>query len=64
MNVVPLQRRLLTVPEVMDALALKRGKVYDLIRTGHLHSVKIGRNRRIPVEAVDAFLSDLRDEAA
>ncbi|MEV2278539.1 helix-turn-helix domain-containing protein [Nocardiopsis sp. NPDC049922] len=53
----------MTVPEVMDALALKRGKVYDLIRTGRLESVKIGRDRRIPVEAVESFLSALREEA-
>ncbi|MFC3997860.1 helix-turn-helix domain-containing protein [Nocardiopsis sediminis] len=64
MTVVPLNRRLLTVPEVMSALALGRGKVYELIRSGRLESVKIGRDRRIPVDAVEAFITDLREDAA
>ncbi|QVQ50491.1 helix-turn-helix domain-containing protein [Spiractinospora alimapuensis] len=57
-------RRLLTVPEVMGALRLGRWKVYELIRSGRLKSVKIGRDRRIPTEALDTFISELREEAA
>jgi predicted DNA-binding transcriptional regulator AlpA len=31
-----------TVPDVMAALAIGRDKVYDLIRSGALESVKVG----------------------
>lgn len=57
-------RRLLTVPEVMDVLRLGRWKVYELIRSGRLKSVKIGRDRRIPTDALDIFIAELREEAA
>ncbi|MDA8372610.1 helix-turn-helix domain-containing protein [Lipingzhangella sp. LS1_29] len=64
MTPLPTTRRLLTVPEVMDVLRLGRWKVYELIRSGRLESVKIGRDRRIPTEALDSFISELREEAA
>lgn len=55
---------LLTVPEVMAALRLSRFKVYDLIRSGDLRSFTIGRSRRVPAEALCAFISDQLKEAA
>ncbi|WP_233617745.1 helix-turn-helix domain-containing protein [Actinomadura sp. WAC 06369] len=58
------EAKLLTVPEVMAALRLGRCKVYDLIRSGELESVKVGRARRVPADAVDAFIDNLREEAA
>lgn len=50
---------LLTVPEAMAALRLSRATVYDLIRSGELGSVKVGRCRRIPAQAVQAFVARL-----
>jgi excisionase family DNA binding protein len=50
---------LLTVPEAMAALRLSRATVYDLIRSGQLGSVKVGRSRRIPAQAVQIFLARL-----
>lgn len=64
MNVAPLERRLLKVPEVMAALGLSRWQVYNLIRSGELESVKVGRSRRVPVVALDDFVCQLREEAA
>jgi len=55
---------LLTVPEVMTALRLSRAKVYDLIRSGELTTVKIGRCRRIPPTAVSDYIARLVEEAA
>lgn len=43
---------------------LGRCKVYDLIRSGRLESVKVGRDRRIPVDAIDDFIDQLRKNAA
>ncbi|MBB6346092.1 excisionase family DNA binding protein [Nonomuraea muscovyensis] len=64
MNVAPLERRLLRVPEVMALLGLSRWQVYNLIRSGELESVKVGRSRRVPVAALDEFVAQLREEAA
>jgi excisionase family DNA binding protein len=64
MNVALLERRLLRVPEVMALLGLSRWQVYNLIRSGELESVKVGRSRRVPVVALDEFVAQLREEAA
>jgi excisionase family DNA binding protein len=52
----------LTVPEVMARLWIGRHKVYDLIRTKRLHSIKIDGARRIPVVALAAYLSQRLEE--
>ncbi|QIP85604.1 helix-turn-helix domain-containing protein [Streptomyces sp. Tu 2975] len=55
---------LLTVPEVMARLKIGRTAVYDLIRTHRLPSLTIGRSRRIPADALRAFLASRLEEAA
>lgn len=35
-------------------------EVYELIRTGQLESVQIGASRRIPVEALEDYVRQLR----
>ncbi|NUK59214.1 helix-turn-helix domain-containing protein [Streptomyces lunaelactis] len=55
---------LLTVPEVMARLKLGRSKVYDLIRSRRLTSMKIDGARRIPAEAVRDFIQNQLAEAA
>lgn len=59
-----MEQRLLTVPEVMAVLKLGRCTVYDLIRSGRLESIKVGRSRRVPADAIDALIDQLREEAA
>jgi excisionase family DNA binding protein len=44
-------------------LNIGRCKVYDLLRTGELESVKIGRLRRIPVDNVHRFATRLVEES-
>jgi excisionase family DNA binding protein len=53
---------LLTVEDAAQALALGRTKVYELVESGALRSVKIGRSRRIPVQALHEFVSDINLE--
>ncbi|MFE1858865.1 helix-turn-helix domain-containing protein [Streptomyces anandii] len=55
---------LLTVPEVMTRLKLGRSKVYDLIRSHRLVSIKIDGARRIPADAVKDFVLGQIEEAA
>jgi excisionase family DNA binding protein len=55
---------LLTVPEVMMRLRLGRSTVYDLIRSGRLVSITVGRSRRIPADALRDFITREIEEAA
>lgn len=52
--------RLLRVEEAADVLAISRTKVYELMASGELESVHIGRSRRVPVDAVRDFVARLR----
>ena len=52
------------VPEVAEQLGLHRNSVLNLIKSGQLESIKIGRARRIPDEALNAFVARLRKEQA
>lgn len=55
---------LLTVPDVMARLKVGRTKVYDLIRTHRLVSIKVDGCRRIPADAVRDFVLGQIGEAA
>jgi excisionase family DNA binding protein len=56
------ETELLTVPEVMARLKVGRHKVYDLIRSHQLRSVKVGGSRRVPVTELRTYLSLLLEE--
>lgn len=58
-------QELLTVPQVMACLQLGRSAVYDLLRTGQLASITLGRARRIPTHALTDFIrTRLEQDAA
>lgn len=48
-----------TVEEAGEELSLSRSRIYELIASGDLASVKIGRSRRIRHEALVAYLDSL-----
>ena len=54
--------RLYTVGDVEQRLQLSRAKVYDLIRTGRLTSLTIGRSRRITHTALNNLITTLENE--
>lgn len=56
--------RLLTVPEAMAQLNVSRWTLYNLIRSGELPSVTIGRCRRIPATALDDYITNLLEREA
>jgi excisionase family DNA binding protein len=39
-----------------------RSKIFELMATGELESVRIGRSRRIPLDALKAYIERLRGE--
>jgi excisionase family DNA binding protein len=51
---------LLTIEEAAERLSMGRTKVYELVRSGRLESVTIGRSRRVPVAALEPFVTGLR----
>jgi excisionase family DNA binding protein len=51
---------LLTPAEAAELLAVSRSTVYELLAAGVLESVHIGRSRRIPRDALDAYVTGLR----
>lgn len=52
---------LLKIPEVMERLAVGQTKVYELMSSGELRSVKVGRSRRVPSDDLERFVADLDD---
>jgi len=53
---------LYTVPECVDALSIGPSKVWELIASGRLESVKVGRSRRVTREALERFVEGLRSD--
>jgi excisionase family DNA binding protein len=55
-----MDKLLLTPIEAGSALGIGRSKVYELLKSGQLQSVHIGACRRVPTDALNAFLEQLR----
>lgn len=53
---------LYTIPEVAQRLACSQRTVFKLLATGDLESVKMLGARRIPADALTAYVQRLRDE--
>ncbi|MBD3147867.1 helix-turn-helix domain-containing protein [Microbispora camponoti] len=50
---------LVTVTEAAQALAISRSKLYQLIASGALDSVRIEGSRRIPMSALHDYIARL-----
>jgi excisionase family DNA binding protein len=58
-----MSEQLLYKPEDAAAiLAVGRSKVFEEMASGRLESVAIGRSRRIPRAALEAYVTQLRQE--
>jgi excisionase family DNA binding protein len=44
--------RLLRIGEVADLLRISRTKVYELMSSGEIPSLHVGRSRRVPLRAL------------
>ena len=47
----------LRVEDLMPILGIGRNTAYELVRSGQIRSVRIGRQLRIPKDAVQEYLS-------
>jgi excisionase family DNA binding protein len=48
----------MTVTEVADMMRVSRMTVYRMIHSGDLPAVRFGRSYRVPLEAVEAIVTD------
>ena len=55
---------LFTAEEAAELLKVSRCKVYDLLRSHELRSIKIGGSRRIPRTALEEYIARLLDPEA
>lgn len=51
-------QRLLTVEEAAKAMRIGRTMMFELIRTGQVATVPIGRLRRVPLGALKQFIRE------
>ena len=58
----PTPRLLLKVEEAAQALGISRTALYELLRSGDIYSVHIGRSVRVPVAALDEYVMRLTNE--
>jgi excisionase family DNA binding protein len=52
----------LTVPEAAEALAISRSKLYQLLASGAIVSIRIDGSRRIPLTALEEYVTRLLAE--
>jgi excisionase family DNA binding protein len=56
----PAHKLLCNVKEVMQVTGLGRSKIYEYILSGELRSIKVGRRRLIPTDAIPEFIAQLQ----
>lgn len=60
----PVPPLVLTIEQAAERLGVGRTLMYALVQSGAVESVRIGRLRRIPSDALDTFLRQLREGTA
>lgn len=58
------QPMLLTPEQAAKQLGIGRAKMFELLGTGAVKSVKIGRCRRVAIEDLGAYVQQLRQQEA
>lgn len=59
-----MEKLLLTTDEAAEIVGVGQSMLYELMRRGAIESVRIGRCRRIPRDAIVAYVEDLRTHAS
>lgn len=49
---MPIERLLYRPAEAADAIGVSRSRIYELIASGEVPSVRVGRTLRVPVDAL------------
>lgn len=56
-DAVPQLKLLFSIDEAAAVLSLGRTLVYDLVMRDEIHSIKVGRMRRIPLSALQEYVA-------
>ena len=48
----------LSVKQVAEILAVSQNTAYAIVRSKQIHSIRVGRSYRIPLDAVIKYLND------
>jgi excisionase family DNA binding protein len=56
-----IQARLMSIKQATATLGIGRTLAYELIGLGKLKTVRIGRRRFVPLDAIESFIATLRD---
>jgi len=59
-----MEKLLLTTVEAGRLLGISRSKVYELMAANEIESIHVGRQRRIPVDALQEYVARLRADLA
>jgi len=57
-----MEQVLLTIPAAAARLSLGRSKLYELLSSGEIKAVRIGRAVRVPTAEIDAYAARLLTE--
>lgn len=57
------QKALLSITDFMAESGLGRTKTYELIGSGELETIKVGKRRMVPAEAFQDWIARLRERA-
>jgi excisionase family DNA binding protein len=58
MNIESQQERLtFDVPQVGRLLGLSRNNTYELVKTGHIHAIRLGKRLLVPKSEVERLLA-------
>lgn len=55
-------KKLLTITETAERLSLGVTKTYELVRTGELGHVRIGRALRVPTSELDSYVERIQTD--
>jgi excisionase family DNA binding protein len=58
------EQLVMTMEDAAERLCIGRTLMYSLVKAGAIESVRIGRLRRVPAEALDAFVRQLQHRNA
>ncbi len=56
-------RLLYRIPEAAEVLGISRSRIYELVRSGDLHGVRVGASLRIPRQELEDFTARLMEAA-
>ena len=57
-NILTTYPPVLSVKQVAEILAVSQNTAYALVRSKQIHSIRVGRSYRIPLDAVIKYLND------